>query len=183
MEIPEIIKALRRNMVETGSLICIGCGREHNCSIHGCAIMREAADALERLNTEKQDTDAHLKAISDSLSEQMPRPAPENNVENSTSHLEQAEEMNELAGAGDLIPDLPGTDAPENKVLTVEQLRKMEGEPVWCDWINGWGIINIDGESRLEFTYRDGSQNTYNELVHCGIMPLAYARKPEQKGG
>nr|DAQ35597.1 MAG TPA: acetyltransferase [Caudoviricetes sp.] len=54
----------------------------------------------------------------------------------------------------------------------------MEGEPVWCDWINGWGIINIDGESRLEFTYRDGSQNTYSELVHCGIIPLAYACKP-----
>ncbi len=50
MEIPEIIKALKRNMVETGSLICIGCGREHNCSTHGCAIMREAADALELLN-------------------------------------------------------------------------------------------------------------------------------------
>jgi hypothetical protein len=71
MEIPEIIKALRRNMVETGSLICLGCGREHNCSTHGCAIMREASDALERLSTEKQDTDAHLKAISGSLSEQM----------------------------------------------------------------------------------------------------------------
>ncbi|MCI2161182.1 MAG: hypothetical protein LKK39_04600 [Oscillospiraceae bacterium] len=50
MEVPEIIKALRRNMVDTGSLVCLGCGHEHNCSTHGCAIMREAADALEKLS-------------------------------------------------------------------------------------------------------------------------------------
>ena len=41
----------------------------------------------------------------------------------------QAEEMNELAGAGDLIPDLPRTDAPENKVLTnADCVRSMSDE-------------------------------------------------------
>lgn len=42
----ELIQALRRMSVETGSLICLGCGYEHNCSVHGCAIMRTAADML-----------------------------------------------------------------------------------------------------------------------------------------
>ena len=36
-------------MVETGSLICMGCGHEHNCGIHGCAIIREAAVRLEKM--------------------------------------------------------------------------------------------------------------------------------------
>lgn len=45
----ELISALRRNMVETGSLMCLGCGYEHNCGIHGCAIMREAADRIEQI--------------------------------------------------------------------------------------------------------------------------------------
>lgn len=38
----DLIKALNRGMVETGSLICLGCGYENNCGVHGCAIMREA---------------------------------------------------------------------------------------------------------------------------------------------
>lgn len=42
----ELIRALNRLKVETGSLACLGCGREHNCGIHGCAIIREAAGRL-----------------------------------------------------------------------------------------------------------------------------------------
>lgn len=48
----EIVAALRRLKVETGSLACLGCGREHNCGVHGCRILREAADMLE--NDESQ---------------------------------------------------------------------------------------------------------------------------------
>ena len=42
----ELIKALTRMKSKTGSLAdslcCFGCGREHNCGVHGCAIIREA---------------------------------------------------------------------------------------------------------------------------------------------
>lgn len=47
----ELINALRRLKVETGSLACLGCGHEHNCGVHGCAIMREAADRIANMNT------------------------------------------------------------------------------------------------------------------------------------
>lgn len=47
MFIQEIIKALHSMQVETGSLVCLGCSHENNCSTHGCAIMRAAADRLE----------------------------------------------------------------------------------------------------------------------------------------
>lgn len=48
----EIVKWLRSKKVETGSLLCLGCGYEHNCGIHGCAVMLAAADAMENLQTE-----------------------------------------------------------------------------------------------------------------------------------
>lgn len=48
MKTNELIAALRRLKVETGSLACLGCGYEHNCGVHGCAILREAVDRLER---------------------------------------------------------------------------------------------------------------------------------------
>ena len=48
----EIVNWLRSKKVETGSLLCLDCGHEHNCGIHGCAVMRAAADAMENLQTE-----------------------------------------------------------------------------------------------------------------------------------
>ena len=47
----ELIAALRRLKVETGSIACLGCGYEHDCSIHGCRIMRLAAERLEQLTS------------------------------------------------------------------------------------------------------------------------------------
>lgn len=44
-----LIEALRRLSVQTGSLVCLGCGYEHNCDIHGCAIVRAAREQLEKL--------------------------------------------------------------------------------------------------------------------------------------
>lgn len=45
----DLLAALRRLKVETGSIACLGCGYEHNCSVHGCHIMRVAAERLEQL--------------------------------------------------------------------------------------------------------------------------------------
>ncbi len=49
----ELIRSLRRLKVETGSLACWGCGHEHKCGLHGCAIIRHAAERLEELRQEK----------------------------------------------------------------------------------------------------------------------------------
>ena len=49
MERTELIRALRRMKAETGSLVCLGCGHEHNCSTQGCAIIRAAAEELEKM--------------------------------------------------------------------------------------------------------------------------------------
>lgn len=46
MKIDDLISALSQLSVETGSLACLGCGHEHNCSTSGCAIIRAAVDEL-----------------------------------------------------------------------------------------------------------------------------------------
>lgn len=130
MEIPEIIKALRRNMVETGSLICLGCGREHNCSTHGCAIMKEAADALEQL-TRRATT--------------------------------------------------------ENKPLTLDELRKMDGERVWTKF-RGLGMYGLvayhsdpdgdDGDD-VYITNNLGGRSTYEEVLNQG--GTVYAHNPKEE--
>lgn len=51
MKRDEIVAGLRRQRVETGSIACLGCGWENSCGVHGCRILREAADMLENDET------------------------------------------------------------------------------------------------------------------------------------
>lgn len=50
MTINELITALERLEAESGSIVCLDCGYEHNCDILGCAIIREAAERLGSFN-------------------------------------------------------------------------------------------------------------------------------------
>ena len=52
-----------------------------------------------------------------------------------------AKEVNALV---DLIDNQP-TLTPPNEPLTLEQLREMDGEPVWFDTIKRWGIVRVCG--------------------------------------
>lgn len=49
----ELIRALERLRVETGSLACLGCGHEHNCGVHGCAILRTARERIANSKPKK----------------------------------------------------------------------------------------------------------------------------------
>lgn len=84
--------------------------------------------------------------------------------------------------AADIIDRRP---APENKPLTVEQLRKMDGEPVFSPRC-GWGIV---GYRKVETDEHGGYDRKYTVGLSYGwewlddvmrIGPL-YARKPEQE--
>lgn len=46
MDCKKLLDALKQLKVETGSLACLGCGYEHDCAVHGCAIIREAIEQL-----------------------------------------------------------------------------------------------------------------------------------------
>ena len=54
----DLLAALRRLKVQTGSLVCLGCGHEHNCGIHGCAILRKTIAWLERKLAEDKSRSA-----------------------------------------------------------------------------------------------------------------------------
>lgn len=42
----ELIQALDRLKMQTGSLACLGCGYEYSCTERGCRILREAVEQL-----------------------------------------------------------------------------------------------------------------------------------------
>ena len=44
----DLVRELRR-IACLDALRCLGCGYEHSCSIHGCAIIKQAAERLEQL--------------------------------------------------------------------------------------------------------------------------------------
>lgn len=48
-DLDELIRQLSQMKVQTGSLVCLGCGLEHNCGIHGCAVLRRAISAVREL--------------------------------------------------------------------------------------------------------------------------------------
>jgi hypothetical protein len=71
--------------------------------------------------------------------------------------------------------------APENKALTLEQLRQMDGEPVWIPMPDGsgygdWAIVDIGAQTELLKAV--GIEASHDESEY-GKTWLAYARKPE----
>lgn len=100
----------------------------------------------------------------------------------------------------EFIKALNRRPAPENKPLTLEQLRQMDGEPVYITVcgrpdLDAWhmvrrtnlGVIAIGAAAQTIYSY-DGKLTfeggTYYNIEHgilYGKTWLAYARKPEQE--
>lgn len=111
MDLKETIAALEWLKVETGSLACLGCGHEHNCSIHGCAIIRSAAELLQMT--------AHT----------FPEPAL---LKLAAKYLDTTpERLRELAQA----------EKNEPLTLEELREMEGEATPVWCDKVNGYVFI------------------------------------------
>lgn len=58
MDYEKTLEELKHMKVETGSFVCLGCGHEHNCSIHGCAILRDAVECIEEMKRVLQESEA-----------------------------------------------------------------------------------------------------------------------------
>ena len=54
----EFLKQLRRVAIERRPEACLGCGFEHGCSVHGCAVIRKAEERIVHINTAMSDLDA-----------------------------------------------------------------------------------------------------------------------------
>lgn len=84
----------------------------------------------------------------------------------------------------DIIEAFPTLTTP-NEPLTLEQLRKMDGEPVWVEDVKHWALIDIEkggqwdgmpfavwAENGVTFTY-----NVKSRDLHC------YRNPPEGEEG
>lgn len=79
------------------------------------------------------------------------------------------------------IKDWNRRPAPENKPLTLEQLRQMDGEPVWIDGkdYGGWTIFKASANKQVARCPDNVNLSYY--MDGYGKTWLAYARKPEQE--
>ena len=81
-------------------------------------------------------------------------------------------------------PEAKDNNVPTNEPLTIEELREMDGEPVWVEEVKHWALIDIEkggqwdgipfavwAENGTKFTY-----NIKNRGLHC------YRRPPEGEG-
>lgn len=85
----------------------------------------------------------------------------------------------------EIITDTNRRDQPENKPLTVEELRQMDGDPVWIDDLERpgfscWRICYWDRGRYLALVAK--SANGYL-LEDYGKTWLAYRYKPERSAG
>lgn len=61
MDLQKLCGALRRGSVDAHR--CLGCTYENDCSIHGCQIMKQAADQLEDLQKRAALSSAEKQAV------------------------------------------------------------------------------------------------------------------------
>ena len=67
MDYSKTLGALRRLKVNTGSLACTGCGMEHSCGIHGCAIIRNTVEHMEAALSKVDTLDTALDAAEEEI--------------------------------------------------------------------------------------------------------------------
>ncbi len=80
------------------------------------------------------------------------------------------------------------TLTPPNEPLTIEQLREMDGEPVWCKWLlpedraieqGKWFIVISGDKAGLEIKRPAEYGGHFCKIDDYGKTWLAYRRPPE----
>lgn len=70
-------------------------------------------------------------------------------------------------------------EAPPNEPLTIEELREMNGEPVWVTPLGFWALVIAKHDERVKLISNDG------EIVHADkeieLVGPVYRRPPEGK--
>lgn len=83
-----------------------------------------------------------------------------------------------------LFDNAPVVEESPNEPLTLEELREMDGEPVWCKECQCYGIVSVDVAGAWEGTpfflsSRNGTVLNYNVV---GRKLTLYHWKPESGG-
>lgn len=90
----------------------------------------------------------------------------------------------------EVIGNQPTIVPPPNDPLTLEELREMDGEPVWIksnNWHNKdkWGLVSVwtgpTGDKFAVYVYNTKTGATLYPSQEYGHCWLAYRRKPEEE--
>lgn len=154
MDFNATLNTLRKLCVETGSLACLGCGHENNCSIHGCAILRNAIEHMEaalanydNLSALVDRLETELKSERLSTAECVSRVKELDELYTKLQAVTgfTAERLLELFAAGYTLekPDYEKSmqelanladTPPPNEPLTQADINKMHFDRVWIDY-------------------------------------------------
>lgn len=166
MKRDEIVAGLRWQRVETGSIACLGCGWENSCGVHGCRIMREAADMLE--NDESQAV--ALQRVLALRQAQLDCAAA------SSAVLKKQNE--ELRNAAADVTRLAAEAAVERDWISVEDRLPEEHESIFAKaygtkrWADGM-FRAISDEVLACVAFEDGHKVTMTLRTHDGAWALS----------
>lgn len=89
---------------------------------------------------------------------------------------------NQIVDAFDMAPEVEAEPLPPNDPLTLEELREMDGEPVWVvnsptkreeGFFDEWALVSVRRKNAE-------SVGTIYHFENYGDHWLAYRRKPEE---
>lgn len=90
---------------------------------------------------------------------------------------------NQVIDLFDAAPAVEAEPAPSNTPLTLEQLREMDGEPVWIEWGGhpqaGWALVRVWSKANdvIYLTYHNGNMELLGYVLADGGK--IYRRKSE----
>lgn len=76
------------------------------------------------------------------------------------------------------IKSMP-TITPQNEPLTIEQLREMDGEPVWVTPLGFWALVIAKPGKRVQLMSNDGETVWADKEVE--LVGPVYRRPPERQ--
>ena len=91
---------------------------------------------------------------------------------------------NQIIDAFDSAPEVEAEPLPPNDPLTLEELREMDGEPVWSEWGGhpqaGWALVRVWSKvsNVVYLTYHNGNTDLLGFVLNDGGK--IYRRKPEE---
>lgn len=162
----EIVAALRWLRPESGDFACDGCGWENSCGVHGCRIVREAADMLENDETYSgvlQDAVEKWKKAYGTLREK---------------HSALLEQNGKLRDAAADVTRLAAEAAVERDWIRVEDRLPEEHDSIFAKaygtkrWADGM-FRTISDEVLACVAFEDGHKVTMMLRTHDGAWALS----------
>ena len=153
MDYEKTLEELKHMKVETGSFVCLGCGHEHNCSIRGCAILRDAVECIEELKRVLRESEAARAELGRRLAAVQKEMAAYKDTGMDPDEIKNALDVN------DIIPEINVTVDHICDLLKAEQ----EGR-----------LLELPFVAMVEQSLQDGKMKPMADQKHNGRYAVVY---------